>query len=104
MLLQELRQGARALLRIPSLTTISILTVALGVGAGTSLFTVVKAVLLNPLPYPQEDRLVWLSEVNDFGHPMNVSLDNFRDWNAQNRSFRSMAAFELAPVNAGGDI
>ena len=53
MLLQEFRHGVRALLRVPSLTAISVITVALGVGAGTSLFSVVKAVLLNPLPYPE---------------------------------------------------
>ena len=60
MLLQEFRHGARALLRVPSLTAISVITVALGVGAGTSLFSVVKAVLLNPLPYPEPQRL-WTS-------------------------------------------
>ena len=56
MLLQEVRQGARALLRVPSLTAISIVTIALGVGATTSLFAVVKAVLLNPLPFPDPGR------------------------------------------------
>ena len=61
---QEFRHGARALLRVPSLTAISVLTVALGVGAGTSLFSVVKAVLLNPLPYPEPGRLAWIAEVN----------------------------------------
>jgi len=102
--LQQLRHACRSLLRVPGLTAVSILTVALGVGAGTSLFSVVKAVLLNPLPYPDAERLVWLSEVNDSGRPMNVSLDNFRDWSRQNHSFAAMGAFAAEPVNASADI
>ena len=105
MLLQELRQGARALLRIPSLTTISILTVALGVGAGTSLFSVVKAVLLNPLPYPDPGRLTWVAEVNDKGRQTQVAYRNFLDWREQSHSFTSMTAFADFPVIvAGGEL
>ena len=105
MLLQELRQGARALLRIPSLTTISILTVALGVGAGTSLFSVVKAVLLNPLPYPDPGRLTWMAEVNEKGRQTQVAYRNFLDWREQSHSFTSMTAFADFPVIvAGGEL
>lgn len=105
MLLQELRQGARALLRIPSLTTISILTVALGVGAGASLFSVVKAVLLNPLPYPDPGRLAWLAEVNAKGRQIQVAYPNFVDWRSQSHSFTSMSVFADFPVVvAGGDL
>src|SRR5580658_2464851 len=92
MLLQEIRHGVRALLRVPSLTAISILTVALGVGAGSSLFSVVKAVLLNPLPYPEPDRVAWIAEVNDAGKQTQVALRNFLDWREQNHSFAVMAA------------
>jgi putative ABC transport system permease protein len=105
MLLQEVRQGARALLRIPSLTMISILTVALGVGAGTSLFSVVKAVLLNPLPYPDSGRLTWVAEVNEKGHQIQVAYRNFLDWREQSHSFASLTAFADFPVIvAGGEI
>jgi putative ABC transport system permease protein len=105
MLLQEFRHGVRALLRVPSLTVISILTVALGVGAGTSLFSVVKAVLLNPLPYPEPDRLAWLSEVNDKGREMQVAYQNFLDWREQSHGFTSMSAFADFPVVvAGGSL
>jgi len=105
MLLQEVRHGARALLRVPSLTAISILTVALGVGAGTSLFSVVKAVLLNPLPYAEPDRLAWLAEVNEKGRETQVAYQNFLDWREQSHSFASMAAFADFPVIvAGGDL
>src|SRR5580658_1209113 len=105
MLLQEVRQGARALLRVPSLTTISILTVALGVGAGASLFSVVKAVLLNPLPYPDSGRMIWVAEVNEKGHQIQVAYRNFLDWREQSHSFASMTAFADFPVIvAGGEI
>ena len=101
-MLRDLRQALRALRRVPSLTVVSILTVALGVGAGVSLFSVVKAVLLNPLPYPQAGRLTWIAESSD-GFPRPVAYPNFEDWNAQNRSFSAMAAYGLDDVNTGGD-
>ena len=105
MLLQELRQAARALLRAPGLTTISILTVALGVGAATSLFSVVKAVLLNPLPYPNSGRLTWVAEVNKKGRQSQVAYRNFLDWREQSHSFTSIAAFADFPVIvAGGEL
>jgi predicted permease len=103
-MLKDLRQAVRALRRIPSLTVVSILTVALGVGAGVSLFSVIKAVLLNPLPYPEPDRLAWVAEWNDDGFPRQVAYPNFRDWSEQNRTFRSMAAFGTDVVNTGGDL
>jgi putative ABC transport system permease protein len=102
-MLKDLRQAMRALRRVPSLTVVSILTVALGVGAGTSLFSVVKAVLLNPLPYPQPDRLAWISEWSD-GFPRSVAYPNYRDWSTQNRTFSAMGAFETDVVNTGGDL
>ena len=57
----SLRHVVRSLGRAPALAVISILTVALGVGAGTALFSVVKAVVLNPLPYPRPGRLAWVA-------------------------------------------
>ncbi|HYM10511.1 MAG TPA: ABC transporter permease [Bryobacterales bacterium] len=105
MLLHEFRHGTRALLRVPSLTAISILTVALGVGTGTALFSVVKAVLLNPLPYAEPGRLAWLAEINNMGKPMHVAYQNFLDWREQNRTFSAMAALEEGPaVVSGSDV
>ncbi len=106
MLFSEIRQSIRTLLRVPGLTTaISVLTVALGVGTGTALFSVVKAVLLNPLPYTDASRLAWLAEINDAGQPMQVGFQNFLDWRDQNHSFSSMAAYEYGPIIvAGGDV
>lgn len=102
MALDSFRRSLRSLRRAPALSLISILTVALGVGAGTALFSVVKAVLLNPLPYPQPSRLAWVSEVNDHGRPMNVPSANFEDWQRENHVFSVMTAFGEGPVNAGG--
>ena len=105
MAFREIRHAVRSLARVPSLTTISILTVALGVGAGTALFSVVKAVLLNPLPYPDSGRIAWLAEVNDHGRPMSFGYQNFLDWQSGNRSFEAMGAYEAAPsIVSGGDV
>ncbi len=102
MALDSMRRAFRSLRRAPALTLISILTVALGIGAGTALFSVVKAVLLNPLPYPESNRLAYIAEVNDSGREMQVPSANFEDWQSGNRSFVAMAAYGEGPVNAGG--
>jgi putative ABC transport system permease protein len=102
MVFDFLRRATRPLRRAPMLSVISVLTVALGVGAGTSLFSVVKAVLLNPLPYPDPGRLAWIAEVNEAGRPMQVAQANFKDWQRENRSLSLLAAFGQGPVNAGG--
>ncbi|MBZ5593226.1 MAG: ABC transporter permease [Acidobacteriia bacterium] len=102
MLIQNLHHSVRSLRRAPSLTAISVLTVALGVGAGTALFSVVKAVLLNPLPYPDPSRLAWVVGRNDSGGETQVSLPDFDDWHKQNHSFAQMAAYGEGPVVAGG--
>jgi predicted permease len=105
MVFHEIRYAVRSLVRVPSLTAISILTVALGVGTGTALFSVVKAVLLNPLPYADPGRLAWLAEINDHGGPMQVGFQNFLDWQAANRTFSAMGAYEEGPaIVSGGDL
>jgi predicted permease len=104
-MLDEIRQSARALLRVPGLTVISVLTIMLGVGAGTALFTVVKAVLLNPLPYMDPGRLAWIAEINEAGYPTQVAYRNFMDWREQNRSFSALAAYNESPtVVSGSDV
>ncbi|HZU28218.1 MAG TPA: ABC transporter permease, partial [Bryobacteraceae bacterium] len=102
---RAVRHALRSLLRARSVTVMSILTVALGIGAGTALFSVVKAVLLNPLPYPDPGHLAWIAEVNDHGRPMQVGFQNFLDWQHANRTLAAMAAYEEAPaVVAGGSL
>ena len=105
MAFSEIRYALRSLARVPSLTAISILTVALGVGAGTALFSVVKAVLLNPLPYADPGRLAWVAEINDHGRPMQVAFQNFLDWRGGNRTFSAMGAYEESPaIVSGSDV
>jgi predicted permease len=89
--LQDLRYGARMLRKNPGFTLVAILTLALGIGSNTAIFSVVNGVLLNPLPYPHPEQLVTVHESKpnfEFG---SISYPNFRDWQRDNRSFSSMA-------------
>jgi putative ABC transport system permease protein len=92
---QDLRYGARMLLRKPGFTLIAVLTLALGIGANTAIFSVVNAVLLRPLPYMQPEQLVWIWETSpkDEIKDEPASVPNFIDWRSQNQSFSEMAAF-----------
>jgi predicted permease len=92
-LIQDLRYGLRMLARAPGFTAIAVLTLALGIGANTAIFSVVEGVVLAPLPYNQPDRLVLVMESNPrFAHVW-TSYPNFRDWQRTARSFEQMAAF-----------
>jgi predicted permease len=88
---QDLRYGLRQLLRSPAFTIAAALTIALGVGANTAIFSVVNAVLLRPLPYPSPDRLVSIRETTERGENV-VSPPNFEDFRAQRVLFEAAAA------------
>jgi len=92
-LLQDLRFGARMLRKNPGFTAIAVLTLALGIGANTAIFSVVHGVLLSPLPYTQPDRLVMIMESNPRYAHVWVSYPNFQDWQRSAQSFVQMAAF-----------
>jgi putative ABC transport system permease protein len=102
---QDLRYGVRMLLRKPGFTLIAVITLALGIGANTAIFSVVYAVLLRPLPYPESERLMMINSTDltrgiaNFG----VSLPDFREWRTRNRSFEGMAAFSTNNYNISGD-
>ena len=103
---QDLRFGARMLLKHKGFTIVAVLTLALGIGANTAIFSVVQAVLLRALPYSQPEQLVWIWEVcpKDDIKEESASVPNFADWRSQSQSFREMSAFAgTAPVltNAG---
>jgi predicted permease len=89
--LQDLRFGARTLRQSLGFTLVAILTLALGIGANTSLFSVVNGVLLNPLPYPHPNQLVTLHESKPNFKSGSISYPNFRDWQKDNRTFSAMA-------------
>ena len=91
---QDLRYGLRMLLKNPGFTTIAVLTLALGIGANTAIFSVVNAVLLRPLPYAESERLVWLWDTLPQLPTAPTSLPEFLDRKEQNRSFEQLAAFQ----------
>jgi putative ABC transport system permease protein len=93
---QDLRYGFRMLLKNPGFTVVTILALALGIGANTAIFSVVNAVLLRPLPFPTAERLVFISEWSQQVQNMSVSYPNFVDWRDQNRVFEQLAAFRGA--------
>jgi len=100
--LQDLRYGARSLRKNPGFTAIAILTLALGIGANTSLFSVVNAVLLNSLPYPHPEQLVTLHESKPNFRAGSISYPNFHDWQKNNHSFSSMAVARGASFTVTG--
>jgi len=90
----DFRQALRLLRLNPGFATLAILTLALGIGACVTMFTIVNGVLLRPLPYPQPERIVSLWEVSKTGHEMRVSWPNFVDWHEQRRTLESMAVVQ----------
>ncbi|HKG60270.1 MAG TPA: ABC transporter permease [Pyrinomonadaceae bacterium] len=99
---QDLKYGVRMLLKHRLVTAIAVVTLALGIGANTAIFSVVNAVLLNPLPYRQPDRLVALWE-NVPGHGRwRSSPANFFDWKKQNTVFEDVAAFSASTLTLTG--
>ena len=108
-LLQDLRYALRTLRKNPGFTSVAILTLALGIGANTAIFTVVNAVLVRPLPYPKPDRIVELMlsspAWNPGGNANVTSIPKFMVWREQTQAFKDMAAYDRGgTVNlTGGD-
>src|SRR5262245_19247197 len=91
---QDLRYGARMLLKRPGFTLVAVVTLSLGIGANTAIFSVVNAVLLRPLPYAEPERLVWLwGNVRGGTNRASVSPLDFLDYREQSRSFEQLGAF-----------
>ncbi len=106
-LLQDIRYGARVLAKHKGFTVVAVLTLALGIGANTAIFSVVNELLLRPLPYRDADRIVMLWEVNPNGRRNNnTSRYNFMGWRDQSKAFEGMAAFSdqrLSLTGGGSD-
>ncbi len=91
-LLQDIRYALRSLAKSPGFTAITLVTLALGIGANSAIFSVVNGVLIRPLPYPDADRLVVARETYSGDQTGSVSGANFIDWRDRARSFQSMTA------------
>ena len=101
-MVQDLIYGLRWLRKNPGFTLLSVLMLAVGIGVNTAMFSVVNAVLLQPLPYPEADRIVWMNESGREIRNRQVSYPNFVDWRARNQSFEAMSTFRGWSVNITG--
>src|SRR6478736_3279879 len=100
---QDLRYGVRVLAKSPGFSLIAILTLALGIGANTAIFSVVNGVLLNPLPFHQPEQLVSMfQKIKNFDNG-SISYPNFKDWQRMNTTFAGMAAYRSTGFNLSGN-
>jgi putative ABC transport system permease protein len=95
---QDLRYGLRMLVKNPGFACVAVLTLALGIGANTAIFSIINAVLLQPLPFSEPDRLVWVwGNIRNGGRSASVSPLDYLDYRAQNTSFEHFAAIFGVP-------
>jgi putative ABC transport system permease protein len=90
---RDVRFAARTLVKSPGFTVVAVATLALGIGANTAIFSVIHAILLRPLPYPQADRLVFLTEWSEQVPEMSFSIANLKDVRDQNTVFESLVGY-----------
>src|SRR5213593_527021 len=100
--IQDMRYGLRMLLKRPGFTLVAIITLILGIGANTAIFSVVNAVLLRPLPYKDADRIAVIEEISKEGKRIQVTPANFADWRNQNTAFEHLAAIFERTANLAG--
>src|SRR3954451_9614389 len=98
-ILQDIRYGLRSLRKSTSFTFVAILTFALGIGANTTFFSIVNAVLLRPLPYSDPNRIVLMNETWKSTRGGSVSAGNWADWREQTKSFEHMTAMQPSSFN-----
>src|SRR6185369_3676749 len=98
-LIKDIRYGVRGLLKHPGFTAIVVITLALGIGASTAIFSVVDNVLLRRLPYRNAERIVAIQELNPEGKRGQVTSANFLDWRTQNTVFEHLAAIKQTTSN-----
>jgi putative ABC transport system permease protein len=102
---QDLRYGARMLLKKPGFTLIAVITLALGIGANTAIFSVVNAVLLRPLPFAEPEKLVRLlaMDMSRGARSISASMPDYREWERRNQSFAQLAAYSTTNYNISGE-
>ncbi len=101
-LARDVRFGFRTLAKSPGFTTVAVLTLALGIGASTAIFSVVDAVLLSPLPYPNPQRIVRVWEQTASGHRIKLADPNFDDFRTHNRTLSALAEYAALPLAVAG--
>src|SRR2546423_15603615 len=101
--MHHLRYGARMLLKKPGFTFIAIITLALGIGANTAIFSVVYAVLLRPLPFSEQQQLfvAWKKDTTTKSPLVELSVAEFQDWQLQSRSFDGLAVMPTTVYGYG---
>jgi hypothetical protein len=99
---QDLKYSVRMLRKNPGFASVVVITLALGIGANTAIFSFVNAVILNPLPFPDADRLVVINEISKEGAEIGVSLPNFQDWQVRAKSFEEIGGYRFDTFNLSG--
>src|SRR5262249_13982865 len=100
---QDLRYGLRMLLKNPGFTLVAVLTLTLGIGANTAIFSVVNGALIKPLPFAEPDRLVALRETRGDPSDGPLSYPNFADWRAEQSVFERMAVYRDGVLTLTGE-
>src|SRR5207249_11022691 len=90
-ILQDFRYALRMLAKQPAFAAIAVLTLALGIGANTAIFSIINSVLLRPLPYPHADRIMVLNESSGPGQDFSVALPDYFDWQKETKTFEHLA-------------
>src|SRR5678815_569433 len=103
---QDLIYAVRALRSAPAFALVALLTLALGIGANTAIFSVVRGVLLSPLPFPEADRVVrvWHTNRSDNDLKSQVSEPDFKEWAIATKRFSSLSAYWYSPGGSGADL